>query len=69
MLAAYASTINPEDPLAGLAVGEHSEPVAPEGWTTVTVRAATLNHHDLWTLRGVGTRSEQLCGFSLDLAD
>ncbi|MEE6167458.1 MULTISPECIES: zinc-binding dehydrogenase [unclassified Mycolicibacterium] len=60
MLAAYATTINPEDPLAGLAVGERPEPASPEGWTTVTVRAAALNHHDLWTLRGVGIRSEQL---------
>ena len=26
----------------------------PEGWTVVEVRAASLNHHDLWSLRGVG---------------
>jgi NADPH:quinone reductase-like Zn-dependent oxidoreductase len=32
----------------------------PDGWTTVTVRAAALNHHDLWSLRGVGLREEQL---------
>jgi NADPH:quinone reductase-like Zn-dependent oxidoreductase len=26
----------------------------------VTVRAASLNHHDLWSLRGVGLKAEQL---------
>jgi NADPH:quinone reductase-like Zn-dependent oxidoreductase len=40
--------------LAGLVVGDRPDPDPPEGWTTVAVRAASLNHHDLWTLRGVG---------------
>ena len=26
----------------------------PDGWTTVDVKAASLNHHDLWSLRGIG---------------
>ena len=26
----------------------------PDGWTTVEVKASSLNHHDLWSLRGVG---------------
>jgi NADPH:quinone reductase-like Zn-dependent oxidoreductase len=43
-----------------LFVGEHPEPDPPPGWTTVTVRAASLNHHDLWTLRGVGIDPERL---------
>jgi NADPH:quinone reductase-like Zn-dependent oxidoreductase len=60
MLAVYASEIDPEDPLRGLNVGERPEPDAPEGWTIVTVRAASLNHHDLWSLRGVGLRAERL---------
>ena len=54
MFAVSAVRIDPEDPLRGLEVGERPEPKVPEGWTTVTVRAASLNHHDLWTLRGVG---------------
>ena len=29
-------------------------PGPPDGWVTVTVKAAALNHHDVWTLRGVG---------------
>ncbi len=54
MLAAYATAPNPSDPLAALEVGERPEPEVPDGWTTVSVRAASINHHDLWTLRGVG---------------
>lgn len=60
MRAAYASSINPDDPLAGLVVGERPDPTPPDGWTRVAVKAASLNHHDLWTLRGVGIKSEQL---------
>jgi NADPH:quinone reductase-like Zn-dependent oxidoreductase len=60
MRAAYAESINPEDPLTGLVVGERPDPQPPEGWTRVAVKAASLNHHDLWTLRGVGIKAEQL---------
>jgi NADPH:quinone reductase-like Zn-dependent oxidoreductase len=64
MLAAYAARFapdaSPDNLLAGLEVGERPEPDAREGWTTVDVRAASLNHHDLWSLRGVGLRAEQL---------
>ena len=41
-------------------IGEASEPEPPSGWTTVKVRAAALNHHDIWTLRGVGIDKERL---------
>ncbi|MDX1510329.1 MAG: zinc-binding dehydrogenase [Nitriliruptorales bacterium] len=60
MLAVTATAINPTDPLAGLTVGETDEPTVPDGWEVVEVRAATLNHHDLWTLRGVGMDEERL---------
>jgi NADPH:quinone reductase-like Zn-dependent oxidoreductase len=60
MLAVYAKSINPEDPLSGLQVGERPEPEVPPGWTTVTVKAASLNHHDLWSLRGVGLPEDRL---------
>jgi NADPH:quinone reductase-like Zn-dependent oxidoreductase len=60
MFAVYASSFSSSDPLSGLVVGERPVPEAPEGWTTVTVRAASLNHHDLWSLRGVGLREEAL---------
>jgi NADPH:quinone reductase-like Zn-dependent oxidoreductase len=60
MFAVTAARIDPEDPLAGLELGEHPEPKVPDGWTTVTVKAAALNHHDLWTLRGVGISPDRL---------
>ena len=60
MFAVYAEGFSAEDPLSGLVVGERPDPVAPDGWTTITVKAASLNHHDLWSLRGVGLREDQL---------
>ncbi|HEY6933287.1 MAG TPA: zinc-binding dehydrogenase [Marmoricola sp.] len=60
MFAVYAESISRDDPLAGLVVGERPDPEVPDGWTTVTVKASSLNHHDLWSLRGVGLREEQL---------
>jgi NADPH:quinone reductase-like Zn-dependent oxidoreductase len=60
VLAAYAARIDPEDPLAALEVGERPEPEAPDGWTVVTVRAASLNHHDVWSLRGVGLPEDRV---------
>ncbi|MCD0482898.1 zinc-binding dehydrogenase [Streptacidiphilus sp. ASG 303] len=60
MFAAYAARISPDDPLSGLELGERPEPEARPGWSTVTVKAATLNHHDLWSLRGVGLPEERL---------
>ena len=45
---------------AGWWSGERPDPEVPDGWTTVTVKAAALNHHDLWTLRGVGLPEERL---------
>ncbi len=32
----------------------------PPGWVVVDVRAATLNHHDVWSARGVGLTEKQL---------
>jgi len=60
MFAVYAEKLSTDDPLSGLVVGERPDPDVPDGWTTVTVKAAALNHHDLWSLRGVGLREEQL---------
>jgi NADPH:quinone reductase-like Zn-dependent oxidoreductase len=60
VLAVYASKIDPDDPLSGLQVGEVPDPAPQGGWTTVTVKAASLNHHDLWSLRGVGLSAEAL---------
>ena len=60
MLAAYASAIDSDDPLSGLVIGDRPDPDPPPGWTTVTVKAASLNHHDLWSLRGVGLSADKL---------
>ena len=60
MLAVYAAAANPEDPLAALEVGNRPDPEPPDGWVTVEVRAACLNHHDLWSLRGVGLSQDAL---------
>ena len=60
MLAVTAARFSPGDPLEGLEVGERPEPEAGEGWELVRVRAASLNHHDLWTLRGVGVEEDRL---------
>jgi NADPH:quinone reductase-like Zn-dependent oxidoreductase len=60
VFAAYAESLNPDDPLAGLALGERPAPTPPNGWTTVSVRAAALNQHDVWSLRGVGLTEDRL---------
>jgi NADPH:quinone reductase-like Zn-dependent oxidoreductase len=60
VLAAYAARLAPDDPLSALEVGEVPEPDVPPGWTTVSVRAAALNHHDVWSLRGVGLPADRL---------
>lgn len=58
MFAVYATEPNRDDPLASLVVGERPAPEVPDGWVAVSVRAASLNMHDLWTLRGVGIKKE-----------
>jgi NADPH:quinone reductase-like Zn-dependent oxidoreductase len=55
MLAAYASAVGGDDPLANLSVGDLPAPSVRPGWALVKVGAASLNHHDLWTLRGVSS--------------
>jgi NADPH:quinone reductase-like Zn-dependent oxidoreductase len=60
MRAAYASEIDPDHPLQALTVGDMPEPSPPDGWVPVDVRASSLNHHDLWSLRGVGLPADRL---------
>jgi NADPH:quinone reductase-like Zn-dependent oxidoreductase len=60
MFAVTATRIDADDPLAGLGLGERPNPSPPDGWDVVTVRAAALNHHDVWTLRGVGISADRL---------
>ena len=58
MFAVYAPT-HPDEPLKSLTVGERPEPEVADGWVAVDVAAASLNMHDLWTLRGVGIKPDQ----------
>jgi NADPH:quinone reductase-like Zn-dependent oxidoreductase len=60
MLAVTCTSQSADEPLTGLTVGERPAPEVPDGWVRVTLKAASLNHHDLWSLRGVGLRQEAL---------
>jgi NADPH:quinone reductase-like Zn-dependent oxidoreductase len=60
VLAARAVAASKEDPLAALEVGQVDEPDVPDGWALVDVKATSLNHHDVWSLRGVGLPEERL---------
>jgi NADPH:quinone reductase-like Zn-dependent oxidoreductase len=60
MLCAYAASQSFSDPLSGLVIGQRPDPVARPGWSVVTLRAAGLNHHDVWSLQGVGLAPDRL---------
>ena len=60
MFAVTAARIDADDPLTGMELGERPDPVPQDGWVTVTIKAAALNHHDVWTLRGVGISADRL---------
>src|SRR4051794_5549205 len=54
MLAVTLASPSADDPLSAVSVGERPDPSPPDGWTTVRLRTASLNHHDVWNMRGVG---------------
>jgi NADPH:quinone reductase-like Zn-dependent oxidoreductase len=56
MWCAYAAAIGGDDPISNVAVGELPDTQAGPGDVVVRVEAASLNHHDLWTLKGVASR-------------
>jgi NADPH:quinone reductase-like Zn-dependent oxidoreductase len=60
MFAVTAARFDADNPIAGLDLGERPEPAPEQGWTTVTVKATALNHHDVWSLRGVGLSADRL---------
>jgi NADPH:quinone reductase-like Zn-dependent oxidoreductase len=60
MFAVYAQGFSQDDPVSGLGMGDRPEPDVPDGWTTVTVKASAINHHDVWSLRGVGLKEDAL---------
>lgn len=60
MHAAFIERFDTHDPASVVQVGERPEPEPPHGWTVIDVRAAALNHHDVWSCRGVGLSSDAL---------
>ena len=58
MFAVAAGEPNAEDPIAALSLGDQPDPEVPDGWVTVDVKAASLNMHDVFTLRGVGLKED-----------
>jgi NADPH:quinone reductase-like Zn-dependent oxidoreductase len=58
--AVYADQPSSVDPLSALRIGEQPEPApSDDDRVTVTVRAAALNHHDLWTLKAAGRSADR----------
>jgi NADPH:quinone reductase-like Zn-dependent oxidoreductase len=60
LFAVFAEHVDQDDPLSGLRVGDRPAPERPSGWTRVRVEAASLNHRDIWLLRGAGLPPERL---------
>ncbi len=60
MHAIYAAGISRDDPLSVLAIGEVEPKPTPEDWVDVEVKAMSLNHHDVWALKGQALREEQV---------
>jgi NADPH:quinone reductase-like Zn-dependent oxidoreductase len=60
VLAVSCVSQSEDDPLSGLAIGDRPAPEPKDGWVRVSLRASALNHHDLWSLRGVGLAPDRL---------
>lgn len=60
MRAIIAAGASSADPLSVLKLEEIAEPTPKPGWIKVQIKAAALNHHDLWTLKGQATAAENL---------
>ena len=60
MYAIYAAGIDRDDPLSVLGIGEVEPKPTPEEWVDVEVKAMSLNHHDVWALKGQALREEQV---------
>jgi len=60
MTAVMATKFDADDPVAALGIGDAPSFAPPSGWVKVHPLAGSINHHDLWSLRGVGLTAEQL---------
>lgn len=60
MRAAVAISQSYDAPLSGLELMDWPMPSPKPGWTLVQLKAASLNPHDTWTLRGIGHPKERI---------
>ena len=60
MFAAHAARTDSADPLSALEISDIVPASTPAEWVSVRMKAASLNHHDVWSLRGVGLSPERL---------
>jgi NADPH:quinone reductase-like Zn-dependent oxidoreductase len=60
MFAVYAAGVDRERPLTMLKIGEVEPGATPDDWVDVDVRAVSLNHHDLWALRGQALSADRV---------
>jgi NADPH:quinone reductase-like Zn-dependent oxidoreductase len=58
MFAIYAAHADIDNPMSGLRAGERPDPQIPPGWGRIKITHASLNRHDLFTLRGITAHSE-----------
>jgi NADPH:quinone reductase-like Zn-dependent oxidoreductase len=56
VLAVRAARFGGDNPLGNLELVDVPDPQPGRGEALIRVAASSLNHHDLWTLRGVGSR-------------
>src|SRR5258705_13028084 len=54
----YPRQAAPNTPLWALEIGERPDPAVREGWVRVKISHASLNRHDLFTLRGITAHPE-----------
>lgn len=60
MFAVYASHADDDAPLDALVVGERPEPVIADGSVRVNLTHASLNRHDVFTLRGITAQPQPI---------
>ncbi|MCZ4551439.1 zinc-binding dehydrogenase [Gordonia rubripertincta] len=69
MRKAVAREITTDNLASSVTVIDSPVPDERAGWTLVTVKAASLNQHDLWSIRGVGTVADNFpLGLCSDVA-
>ena len=69
MMKRVVATEISSDPASVISIVESPIPEPTPGFVRVNVRAASLNQHDLWSIKGVGTTAEQFpLGVGSDIA-